>query len=145
MTTPTNAYGTDFWIGGATLDADPSMRLVTGRDLLSQNLVCRFSTARGTVIDCPNDCLDLRDEISDGLTQSQLNALQGQIQQEALKDQRVQAISVTTTFDAATSTLTVVMNITSLYGPFQLVLQISDVTVQLLNANMPTTSLTGSS
>lgn len=147
MTAPANAvtniYGTDFWIGGSTLDADPSMRLVTGRALLSQNLVCRFSTPRGSVIDCPNDCLDLRDEVSDGLTSSELNALRGKIQQEALKDQRVKTVAVTTSFNYSTSTLTVTMNVTSLYGPFALVLSVSALTVTILDANLPTSSLTG--
>jgi len=142
MTQPVvNPYGTDFWIGsvnGGPPDLDPSMRFTTGRQLLSQSLVCRFSTARGTVIDCPNDCLDLRDLVSDGMTQSQINSLGGAIRQEALKDARVQDVQVQSTFSNATSTLTVTMNVASLYGPFKLVLAVSSVTVTILDANLPT-------
>ena len=137
MTSGANAYGSDFWLGGSPTDLDPSMRLVSGRDLLSQSLVCRFSTGRGTVIDCPNDCFDIRDELSDGMTQSQINALFPKVQQEALKDQRVQSCTVTGSFSVATSTLTLVLSIQSLYGPFKLVLQVSAVSVTILNANLP--------
>jgi hypothetical protein len=140
MTQPANLpnpYGSDFWIGGTPLDLDPSMRLTSGRPLLSQNLVCRFSTPRGGAIDCPNDGLDLRDLVSDGMTQSQINALQGQIQQEALKDQRVQSLTVQCSFTSATSTLTVTLNVVSLYGPFQLTLAVTSLTVAILNANLP--------
>lgn len=135
----TNQYGTDFWIGGVPLDCDPSFRLVTGRALLSQNIVCRLSTPRGSVIDCPNDCFDLRAELSDGMTQSQINALFGQVQQEIEKDQRVQSASVTGSYSAQTSTLTLSIAIQSLYGPFPLTLGITSVSVTILDANLPTT------
>ena len=134
---PNSPYGTDFWLGGPTPDADPSIRLTTGRQLLSQSLLCRFTTPRGSVIDCPNDCLDLRNLVSKGYATGSLTALSGQIQQEALKDARVQSVSATTSFNAATNTLTVTMNLASLYGPFQLVLEIDSVTAQILNANLP--------
>lgn len=139
---PTNPYGTDFWLGSASptapLDFDPSMRLTTGRQLLSQNIVSRLSTARGTVIDCPNDCYDVRDLLSDGMTQSQINALFGQVQQEIEKDQRVQSASVTGSYSAQTSTLTLSIAIQSLYGPFPLTLAITAVSVSILDANLPT-------
>lgn len=143
MTTPfnPNPYGTDFYIGAssaAPLDFDPGFRVVTGRALLDQRLVVRFSTPRGGVIDCPNDGLDLRDELSDGLTTSQLNALAKQIRTEALKDSEVQDAIVSMVFNNETSVLTVTMQITSLYGPFQLVLQVTSLTVSILNANLPT-------
>lgn len=140
MTQPApNIYGQDFWLGGAPLDFSPDMRVVTGRALLAQSIVCRLSTARGTVIDCPNDCLDLRDMVSDGLSQSQLNALGGQVRQEILKDQRVQDAAVTATYAAPSSTLTVQIRVSSLYGPFALVLSVTAVTVTILNANLPNT------
>lgn len=138
---PFNPFGADFWIGGTPLDLDPSMRTVTGRALLSQNLACRFQTPRGAAIDCPNDGMDLRELVSDGLTVSQVNALQGTIANEALKDQRVYSCTVVANFNAQTSTLAVTMSITSLYGPFQLVLAVtsSALTAKLLNANLPST------
>lgn len=137
MTTP-NPYGTDFWLGGTPLDFDPSFRLATGRQLLAQSLVSRLTTGRGTAIDCPNDCLDIRDLVSDGLTISQLNSISGLVQGEVLKDQRVKTVLVTTTFSLVSSVLNMTIAVTSLYGPFSLTLAVSQVTVQILNANLPT-------
>jgi hypothetical protein len=140
-TTIQNPYGIDFWIGpNATgqLDADPSMRTTTGRGLLSQSLLCRQTTPRGSVVDCPNDCLDIRDMVSSGMTQAQITALASQIQQELLKDQRVSGAIVTATFSNATSTLTITEQIQSGYGPFTLVLAVTSLTVKILDANLPT-------
>lgn len=139
MTQPfaVNPYGTDFAIAGNPLDLDPGMRVTSGRSLLSQSLACRFSTPRGACIDCPNDGMDLRDMVSDGLTLPQLNAMQGTIQNEALKDVRVKKCTATLSFSLQTSTLTVVMNVESLYGPFQFTLAVTSVSVTILDANLP--------
>jgi hypothetical protein len=134
-------FGTDFWIGGnpkGILDGDPGMRMQTGRALLAQRLLCRLSTPRGSVIDCPNDCIDLRDSLSDGMTTQQIAALGSVVQQECLKDQQVTACNVTGTFSFTTSVLTMTIMVTSGAGPFTMVLAVSQVTVQLLNANLST-------
>src|ERR1700691_1066598 len=96
-TPPPSPYGIEFWIGFAPannataagysiLDADPAMRTTTGRQLLVQSLLCRQTTPRGSVIDCPNDCIDLRDYVAAGMTPSQIVQLYGTIQNELLKD-----------------------------------------------------------
>jgi hypothetical protein len=148
MNQPPLPFGIDFWIGPAPgpvgftgnpqllLDGDPSLRTVTGRALLAQSLLCRQSTSRGSVIDCPNDCLDLRDYLGAGMTPAQVLALYGTIQAELLKDQRVTQVSVNGSYSFQTSILTLNEAITSSYGPFTLVLNVSQVTVQLLNANL---------
>ena len=143
---PPNPYGIEFWIGLAPgvnanagntiLDADPSMRTTTGRALLVQSLLCRQTTPRGSVIDCPNDCLDIRGYVSAGMTAAAIMQLYGTIQTELLKDQRVHAAFVTGTYSFQTSTLTINEAIQSGYGPFTMVLNVSSVTVQLLNANL---------
>jgi hypothetical protein len=136
-----NPFGTDFAIIGApngALDADPAFRLQTGRALLAQRLLCRLSTPRGSVIDCPNDCIDLRDSLSDGMTVQQISQLGSSVQQELLKDQQVTAVTVSGTFTTATSVLTLTIGITSGAGPFTMVLAVSQVTVTLLNSNLAT-------
>jgi hypothetical protein len=143
---PQNPYGLDFWIGFAPgpnknagntlLDADPSMRTVTGRALLVQSLLCRQTTPRGSVIDCPNDCINLVDYVSAGMTAAAISQLYGTIQNELRKDQRVFSATVTGSYSFPTATLTLNESIQSGYGPFSLVLAVSSVTVTLLNANL---------
>lgn len=138
---PSSPFGTDFWIGGAPngiLDGDASLRLTSGRALLAQRLLCRQSTPRGSVIDCPNDCIDLRDSLSQGMTVAQISSLGAVIRAELLKDEQVVDAQVSGTFSFQTSVLTLTEAIQSSYGPFTMVLAVSAVTVQLLNANLST-------
>jgi hypothetical protein len=138
---PSDPYGTDFWIGGAPngiLDGDASLRLTSGRYLLSQRLLCRLSSPRGSYIDCPNDCIDLRDSLSDGMTAAQISALGSTVRAECLKDEQVTDATVSGSFSFQTSALTLTIAIQSAYGPFTMVLLVSGVTVQLLNANLST-------
>lgn len=136
---PSNPFGSDFWMGGAPsgiLDGDPSMRLATGRQLLSQRILCRLSSPRGSYIDCPNDCIDLRDSLSAGMTQAQIADLGADIRDEVLKEEQVTDAEVSGTFSYQTSALTLSLAVESAYGPFLMVLLVTKVTVQLLNANL---------
>ena len=141
-----NPFGIEFWIGLApgpnvnagntVLDADPSMRTTTGRQLLIQSLLCRQTTPTGSVIDCPNDCINLIDYVSEGMTPTAIHQLFGTIQTELLKDQRVVSAFVTGDYSFQTSTLRINEAIQSSYGPFSLVLAVSNVSVTILNANL---------
>ena len=136
---PSNPFGTDFWIGGAPngiLDGDTSLRLATGRGLLAQRLLCRLSSPRGSYIDCPNDCIDIRDSLSAGMTAAQIADLGGSVREECLKEEQVNDAEVSGTFSFQTSALTLTIAVVSAYGPFTMVLLVSNVTVQLLNANL---------
>ena len=136
---PTNPFGSDFWIGGnpaGLLDGDSSLRQTTGRALLAQRLLMRQSTPQGSVIDCPNDCIDIRDELSDGMTLSQISSLASVLRLECLKDQQVNDMSITGTYNFSKATLQLTEFVTSFYGPFTMVIQINAVTVILLNANL---------
>src|SRR5271154_1730693 len=95
--TPTNPYGQDFAIVivGGVLDFLPTMGLATGRTLLQQSLICRQTTPTGSVVDCPNDCFDVRDWISEGMTAQQLAQIGTTISNELMKDQRVSMANVT--------------------------------------------------
>lgn len=146
--TPSNPYGQDFRIVlvNGVLDFTPTMTLATGRDLLVQSLICRQTTATGSVIDCPNDCFDVRDWIGEGRTVSQLNQLGTSVQNELLKDQRVLSCRVQATFNFATSQLFLAESFTSSYGPFSFVLAVNQVTGALLlqNLSSPITFPSGS-
>jgi len=108
-----------------TLDLTPDMRMATGRDVLSQSLIRRQTTPRGSVLTSPNDCLDVRQLLSAGMTQSQLQALASSIRTELLRDQRVNGAQVTITVNTATGSTTIQESITSSAGPFTLTLTLT--------------------
>lgn len=118
------------------VDLTDTMLESTGRAVLIEALVRRQTTPRGSVIDAPNSCFDVRDWLNDGMTGTQIQALQGLIVNELKKDQRVLQVSALVTFNAATRTLTVVETVLSSDGPFSLTLNVSDVTVELLTSGL---------
>jgi hypothetical protein len=146
-TSPPSPYGIDFWIGftpvgarsnagNSILDADPAMRTVTGRALLLQSLLCRQTMTRGSAIDCPNDGINIPDYVAVGMTPNQIMALYTTIQNELLKDQRVSQATVSGSYSFQSSSLVINEFIQSSYGPFSFTLNVSSVTVTLLNANL---------
>jgi len=137
-TSRSNPYGQDFAIVlvNGVLDFQPTMGLATGRTLLVQSLICRQTTPTGSVIDCPNDCFDVRDWISEGMTVAQIAQLGTSVSNELLKDQRLLTATVNTSFNFSTSVLTLQESFTSSYGPFSFTLSIDNVTGALLLQNL---------
>lgn len=128
MTQPASAYGVTLWTGVnqfGQLDVDPTGVLVTGINLVAQRLVLRQTTPLGSCADAPNDCFDLRDWLSSGMTDAQVAQLPGQVQAELQKDAAVQSASVSLTFTPSTSTLVLTENVQSAAGPFALVLTVT--------------------
>ena len=113
-------------------DCDPTGRMATGRDVLSQRLINRQTTPLGSVIDSPNDCFDVSDWLSANMTDGQVAQLPGQIHTELLKDQEVQSLTVTVNYNPATSTLILTENIISGYGPFSLTITVTPGNVSAL-------------
>lgn len=135
-----NPYGIDLQSlpnGQGVIDLDPGMIEGSGRTLLAQSLVRRFTTPRGSVIDAPNDCIDIRSFLSQGFTQAQINELPGILKKEAEKDERVVDAQVQATYLQSTKALTITMSIQSGYGPFSLTLSVSSgqVTVSTLQGS----------
>jgi hypothetical protein len=147
MSQPVNPFGTDLQslpnpAANGQVDLDPSMLEGSGRVLLAQSLVRRQTTPTGSVIDCPNDCVDVRGWISQGWTQQEFQAASGNLKTELLKDERITDVTITMTLGtgpaAGTQTLTIVEQFESAYGPFTLTLLVSEVTVSILIANQGT-------
>jgi hypothetical protein len=135
-----NPYGTDLGsfpnpAANGAIDLDAGMIEVTGRTLLAQSLVRRQTTPTGSVSDSPNDCVDVRGWLSNGVTTNELHALAGNLKTELLKDERVVDVSLMVSYNAASQTLTIVENFTSGYGPFTLTLTVTNVTISILVAN----------
>ncbi len=129
-------YGNDLWCGPTstnTLDLDPMMLEVTGIQLLQQAVIRRQVTAKGTDISSPNDGIDLRQFVKQGMTQQQISVVAQTVQQELIKDQRIlPSTTVVASYDTTANVLTLQETIMTAQGPFSLTLAVSAVTVQVL-------------
>lgn len=105
----------------------------TGIDVLAQSLMCRLTTPHGSVMGCPNDCIDVRDFVGSGMTQSDVQKAQAAIQAQIQRDERVLTSTVRATYNQATKVLGLTISVTSAAGPFTMTLAVSAVTVSLLN------------
>lgn len=140
MTQNANPFGTDlgqvFATNGA-IDLDPSMGETSGRTLLVQRCLRRLTTPRGSVVNAPNDCLDLRGYIRAGVLAATPQQLQALIQREMLKEQGVTSAAVGVSYVMQTATLTVTMSLGSSYGPLALTLTLSPSTITVLVNGLP--------
>jgi hypothetical protein len=140
MTTP-NPYGSDLAVefqANGSADIDPTCREVSGLGVLVQSVIMRQTTPLGSVIGAPEDCMDLRQLISQGLNPSQVQQIGPAIRQQLLRDQRVIGAVVSASYNLATATLTIAEKIQPSAGPtFTLTIAVSKVTLQLLLNGQP--------
>jgi len=123
-------YGTD--LNFADLDISETGDMVSGFDLLAQAVLIRLSTGR-TVIDAPEDGIDLTDYLSRGMTAAQLASLKSTIESEILKDERFLAARATvTTIGATAEEIHVSLELDTDAGPFTLVLGAAEAGVAIL-------------
>ncbi len=129
-------YGNDLWCGPTstdTLDLSPMMIEVSGLDLLKQAIIRRQVTAKPTDISSPNDGIDLRTFVKQGMTQQQISVVAQTVQQELVKDQRIlPSTTVVGSYDQIKNVLTLQETIVTAQGPFSLTLAISAVTISVL-------------
>ena len=129
-------YGNDLWCAPtstAVLDLDPMMLEVSGTQLLQQAVIRRQLTATGSDPSSPNDGIDLRQFVKQGMTAQQVSQVCQQVQQQLILDQRIlPSTTVTGDYNSITNTLTLTEVIATSNGPFSLTLAVSAVTVQVL-------------
>ena len=130
-TAPVQDLGTDV---DARSDVPLRWGLVSGRSNLNDALARRFISLLGSMPDDPEYGLDLRDYLSAGLTPSGLAQLRNAIVTQAGADPRIQSVdSVDFTFNEGSNALTVVLGLSDGQGPFDLILGINAVTVEILD------------
>jgi hypothetical protein len=141
MTQPIpNPFGTDLATimqPDGSIDLDPGMSEVGGRAALIQRCCRRITTPRGSVIDSPNDCVDIRAFVRAGVLASTPTNLQIQLQKEFAKEQGVISAAVGVNYNMQTSTLTVTINLTSSYGPLSLTFMLTAGNIALLVDGLP--------
>lgn len=127
--TATN-FGSDL---SCVTDLTPAMAETSGQHIVAEAVARRWQTPRGGLIDDPSYGYDLTDFVDDDISQQDIARLSAGAEAEALKDERVFACTVKTTF--AGGLLIVVGTITTALGPFTLVLSVSAVSVQILRVS----------
>jgi len=135
-------YGRDTYC----LDVLRTGRYASGATLVAQRVYHRFITPRypasGSLIggeDERNFGLDLAEMVGQAHTPELINALPQRIRNEAAKDHEVDATSVRVTVepfeDGGEYTYEITITARAAGGPFELVLGVSDVTVDLLRVD----------
>jgi phage baseplate assembly protein W len=121
--------GTDV---SATDTLDPNFTLVTGTRVVAEACFRRLTTERGSLWYAPDYGTDVREMMLAKMDQRRLDAWRSKIEAEVRKDQRVDTVSASIAFDPRTEIAKVSVAATTAAGPFDLVLAVSGVTVELL-------------
>lgn len=135
---PAQGFGLDLatvWTSNGP-DLDSGFTEVTGITLLIQRLIRRLSTAHGSVVGCPNDCIDIRAYLGAGITNADVQGIQSAIKTQLERDEAVlPGVSVVSQYNPATRALAVKIAGSSTLGPFAMTLAVSQVTISLLNTS----------
>lgn len=129
----TTNFGTDI----SCTDSLRTGRYYSGARLVAEAAYRRLTTPRGMLRGGEDEAdygLDLADLIGSASTAADAAALEGRIQTELLKDERIEtvnAVVVRTVVGPATS-LNITITAQTSSGPFELVLGVSDVTIAIL-------------
>lgn len=126
----TTDYGSDINTPGGA-DLDPWFATIGGVDAVLQCCIRRLMTPRGALTDDPAFGYDLRAHINDHAPN--VRAIEAEVADQLVRDERVLRAAATATFTPATSTLLVSIRVTLAEGTFRLVLEVSAVTVSVLS------------
>lgn len=113
-------------------DFSPDAKMVSGFRVVGEAIARRWITPRGRLIGYPNYGFDLTEYVNADVTDRDLAGLRAQASAEALKDERVQSCTVSTSL-ATDGVLTVTAEVGTAQGPFQLVVAVTSVTLDLLS------------
>jgi len=117
--------GTDVIVG-------KNLTLVSGYKNLGLQLVNRLSTRRGTLFYDPNYGDDLRLFMNRPINQAIIDQIRYTIKSQCEQDPRVNNADVTVSYDSSTLSLEVDIFVTTLLGPFTLVISVNSLSVSLL-------------
>jgi hypothetical protein len=135
-----NPFGSDIarlFTATGVGDMTPAAAEVSGPDVVVQRVLARITTRKGTVIDCPNDCLDIRDFLRAGNDPQTLAGFQGQLQAEIIKEECVTKVVVAVQYNLQTAQMSISISCQTAAGPFTLTLGVSNLTITLLLNGAP--------
>lgn len=113
-------------------DLDPTFAPLIGPRVVAEALARRLTTPRGSLLGQPDYGIDVRDALNEGVSRASLFALKASIEAEAEADPRVAEVDVSLTFDPAAGSLRIVVAGTTAAGPFELVMAVTALTVEIL-------------
>jgi hypothetical protein len=122
-------YGTDI---SATTGLDPAFTLVTGTRALAEAAFRRLTTQRGSLFYAPDYGTDLREILLGKVDARRLEQWRVRIESELRKDDRIDTVTASLSYDPASGVCTVKVTGTGGVGPFQFTLSASAVSVELL-------------
>ena len=125
---------TDYGIDVSTFpDLDPAFSLVSGREALAQSLTRRLQTPRGALPFHPDDGIDVRDWLHEGVDAVTLFRLRSEIEAELEKDERVLAASCVTEWEPGAGGLSLSVSVEPVIGErFALIVSVSDFDFSLI-------------
>lgn len=118
------ALGDDF---GGSVDIDPSFSVVTGRRALAEAVARGWLDLAGSIFYAPDRGVGVSAFLSAAVN---TNGLAHRLEEDALKDERVQDCSVTVTLVA--EQLKITGALTDAQGPFTLTVLVSQLSTQVL-------------
>lgn len=113
-------------------DIDPAFALVDGSRALAQCIARRLATPRGGLFYDVDYGFDLTAFLNADIDDRTIFQIAVGVENEARKDERVGQCEALVTYDAPNETLKVVLVGAASTGPFQLVLSVSKVSVEVL-------------
>lgn len=110
-------YGIDV---SCTLDIDPSLRLVSGNELMREVIVRRLTCRKGSLLSDPLYGIDIRDFLNSRIDSKALTRIQSIVTGELQNDERILSVTSVASFNTTTKTLTLQMQGQGASGPFNL-------------------------
>lgn len=134
--------GADLGVDIACINEIPSsFSLAKGYTNLAMALLRRLQTPRGFLAeafdDDPEYGYDLLERLNDELTEAELGGIDGEVEAELRKDERVEDITTSFVFSRADNAAELTIDVHTADGPFRLILKISDLTTTILNEGLP--------
>lgn len=112
-------------------DLDPTFALITGPRVVAEAIARRLTTPRGGLPRHPGYGTDLRRWVNVALTPARRAAVRSAVAGEASADPRVESIDVELVESG--SSLRISITGTCAAGPFDLVVDVADLSVEILN------------
>jgi len=115
-------------------DLDPTFTLISGNRAVAEAIARRLETPHGGLLRYPDYGADLRGWLSRDFNDpiATLFGIKTQVEEQAEQDERVISAEATVTYDPTAQRLHIVASIELASGPFELVLSVTAVTVELL-------------